>query len=172
MKRTEEILLNYKEEKESNNLTPLQAGGLFLLVVLFVTFLDHRKGRRSRIFDGLLFITTGLTGVILLLLWFATDHTATANNFNVLWAFAPNLFIAFFLQRKPRVSYWYMFTLLLLLDALVALWIFRVQVFHMALVPILAGLYIRYVFLWGYFRKLKNLGRSSSPESEETETVS
>ena len=155
-------------------LTPLQAGGIFLLVVLFITFLDHRKGRRSRVFDGLLFITTGLTGVILLLLWFATDHTATANNFNVLWAFAPNLFIAFFLQRKPRMSYWYMFTLLLLLDVLVALWIFRVQVFHMAMVPILAGLYVRYVFLWGYFRKLKNLGRAETREAEkkETETVS
>ena len=94
----------------------------------------------------------------MLLLWFATDHTATVNNFNVLWAFAPNLLIAFVLQRKPRISYWYMFTLLILLDILVALWIFQIQVFHMAMIPILGGLYIRYLFLWGYFRKLKNLG--------------
>ena len=167
VKRTEEILLNYKEEAESDTLTPLQAGGIFLLVILFVTFLDHRKGRRSRIFDGMLFITTGLVGVVLLLLWFATDHTATANNFNILWAFAPNLLFAFILQRKPRVSFWYMFTLLLLLDVLVGLWIFQVQIFHMAMIPILAGLYVRYIFLWRYFSKWRNLGVETTSKSLE-----
>jgi hypothetical protein len=167
VKRTEEILLNYKEETESDTLTPLQAGGIFLLVILFVTFLDHRRSRRSRIFDGMLFITTGLVGVVLLLLWFATDHTATVNNFNILWAFAPNLLFAFFLQRKPRVSFWYMFTLLLLLDVLVGLWIFKVQVFHMAMIPILAGLYVRYIFLWRYFSKWRNLGVEPASKSKE-----
>jgi hypothetical protein len=168
VKRTEEILLSYKDEIEHDSLTPMQAGGIFLLVILFVTFLDHRKGRRSRIFDGILFITTGLTGVILLLLWFATDHTATANNFNILWAFAPNLLFAFILQRRPRVSFWYLFTLLLLLDVLVALWIFQVQVFHMAMVPILAGLYVRYVFLWRYFSKWRNLGIEVEEKAQST----
>ena len=165
VKRTEEILLSYDEEKEEEYLTPLQVGGMFLLLVLFVTFLDHRKNRRSRIFDGILFIFTGLVGVILLLLWFATDHTATANNFNILWAFAPNLLFAFFLQRKPRVSFWYLFTLLLLLDVLVGLWVFRVQVFHMAMIPILAGLYVRYIFLWRYFSKWRNLGMEAEAAS-------
>jgi hypothetical protein len=158
VKRTEEILLSYKKDEEGDSVSPMQVGGIFLLLVLLVTFFDHRKGRRSRIFDGTLFIATGLAGVVMLLLWFATDHTATVNNFNVLWAFAPNLLIAFVLQRKPRISYWYMFTLLILLDILVALWIFQIQVFHMAMIPILGGLYVRYLFLWGYFRKLKNLG--------------
>ena len=172
VKRTEEVLLSYKETNEDESFTPLQAGGIFLLLILLVTFFDHRKGRRSRIFDGVLFITTGLTGVILLLLWFATDHTATANNFNVLWAFAPNLLFAFFLQKKPRVSYWYMFTLLLLLDVLVGLWIFQIQVFHMAMIPILAGLYVGYVFLWGYFRKWKNLGLDATGNGQESEQIS
>jgi len=164
VKRTEEILLSYKEDAENDSISPMQAGGIFLLLVLLVTFFDHRKGRRSRIFDGTLFIVTGLAGIVMLLLWFATDHTATVNNFNILWAFAPNLLMAFVLQRKPRLSYWYMFTLLLLLDILVALWIFQIQVFHMALIPILGALYIRYLFLWGYFRKLKNLGVETTDE--------
>ena len=162
VKRTEEILLSYKNDEEGDSISPMQVGGIFLLLVLLVTFFDHRKGRRSRIFDGAIFIATGLAGVVMLLLWFATDHTATVNNFNILWAFAPNLLIAFVLQRKPRLSYWYLFTLLLLLDILVAIWIFQIQVFHMALIPILGGLYVRYLFLWGYFRKLKNLGAVSA----------
>ena len=170
VKRTEEILLSYKGQTEDESITPLQAGGFFLLLVLLITFFDHRKGRRTRIFDGTLFIVTGLAGVVMLLLWFATDHTATINNFNILWAFAPNLLIAFVLQRKPRFSYWYVFTLLLLLDILVALWIFQIQVFHMAMIPILGALYVRYLFLWGYFRKLKNLGVEISEKAEEEQS--
>jgi hypothetical protein len=167
VKRTEEILLSYKKEALKENISPMQVGGIFLLVVLFITFLDHRKGRRTRIFDGFLFISTGLAGVVMLLLWFATDHTATVNNFNILWAFAPNLLIAFVLQRKPRVSYWYVFTLLLLLDILVALWIFQIQVFHMALIPIIGGLYVRYLFLWGYFKRLRRHVLPASNDSKE-----
>ena len=169
VKRTEEILLSYKNDEDDDSISPLQAGGIFLLVVLLITFFDHRKGKRTRIFDGALFIVTGLAGVVMLLLWFATDHTATVNNFNILWAFAPNLLIAFVLQRKPRFSYWYVFTLLLLLDILVALWIFQIQVFHMALIPILAGLYVRYLFLWGYFKRLRRhvLAQASSSEASD-----
>lgn len=172
VKRTEEILLSYPGEDIDDSIRPMQIGGIFLLLVLLITFFDHRNGKRTRIFDGILFITTGLAGVVMLLLWFATDHTATVNNFNILWAFAPNLLMAFILQRKPRLSYWYVFTLLLLLDVLVALWIFQVQVFHWALVPILGALYVRYLFLWGYFKRLRrHMMAQTSEEEVKTENA-
>ena len=169
VKRTEEILLNYPSKEIDDSIGPMQVGGIFLLLVLLITFFDHRNGKRTRIFDGILFICTGLAGVVMLLMWFATDHTATVNNFNVLWAFAPNLLIAFFLQRRPLLSYWYVFTLLLLLDVLVALWIFQIQVFHMALIPILGGLYVRYLFLWGYFKRLRRHLSSQASDENPTE---
>ena len=155
VKRNEEILLSEKQDLDDPEIGPFQVTSFVLLLILFVTFLDHRKEKRNRLFDSLLFIITGAAGLVLLLLWFATDHTATANNFNILWAFAPNLVFAFIAQRYPKMSYWYVITLLLLLDIMLALWIFRIQVFHTALIPLIIGLYVRYIYLWRYFGKLR-----------------
>jgi len=44
--------------------------------------------------------------------------------------------------------------LLVLLDILVLLWIFKVQIFSIALLPILIALYVRYIYLWMYFGKV------------------
>lgn len=160
LKRTEELLPEQKMEADLNLLSPMQINGMVLLVVLFCTYLDHRRRKRTRWLDGLLLLGTGLAGTVLLLLWFATDHTATAENFNVLWAFAPNLVYAFLLQRKPHVTHWYLFTLILLLDLLVLIWIFGLQSFNLSLLPLLAALYVRYIFLWSYFRRMSRALRT------------
>src|SRR5690606_13255891 len=61
--------------------------GLLGLLIVFVTYRDYKRKTRSGFLDLFLFLFTGLIGIFLLLLWFATDHTATANNYNLLWAF-------------------------------------------------------------------------------------
>ncbi len=43
------------------------------------------------------FFLTGFLGLFLSILWLATDHSAAANNMNLLWAFPPNLIVAFLL---------------------------------------------------------------------------
>lgn len=152
VKRTEEILLSYDEEDNQNGFTPLILFSVCALLILWVTYTDYKKKRRTKMLDVLIFSVTGVTGIILLLLWFATDHSATANNFNILWAFAPNLLFAFLTGKNTKLSAAYVFTLLVLLDIMVLLWIFKVQVFHYALIPLLAGLYGRYIYLWFFFR--------------------
>lgn len=47
-------------------------------------------GRTVRI---LLLILSGLLGVIILVMWFATDHKACSDNFNLLWALPTNLML-------------------------------------------------------------------------------
>ena len=153
VKRTEEILLSYDKADARENLSPFQLFSILLLLVLFFTYRDHRKDKRNKVLDFLIFLVTGVAGLVMLLLWFATDHTATVNNFNVLWAFAPNLIFAFLIGKNARWNQWYLVTLLLLLDLLVVLWLFKVQVFHYALIPILAALYVRYIYLWRYYHK-------------------
>ncbi len=152
VKRTEEILLSYGEAHKQSMLTPMFLFSIFSLLILWITYRDFKRKSRTKLLDALIFSITGIVGIVLLLLWFATDHSATANNFNVLWAFAPNLVFAFLMNKNSKMSTYYVFTLLMLLDVMVLLWIFKVQVFHYALIPLLVGLYARYIYLWFLFR--------------------
>ncbi len=152
VKRTEEILLSYDEEEHRSGLTPMILFLVLSLLIIIFTYLDYKKKSRNKILDILIFSITGIVGIVLLLLWFATDHSATVNNFNILWAFAPNLIFLFVMHKNARMNYFYVFTLLMLLDIMVLLWIFKIQVFHYSLIALVVGLYVRYIYLWFYFR--------------------
>ena len=155
VKRTEEILLDYEAKNQQTFFTPFVVFGIIALLIIFLTYLDFKKKKRNKYLDFILFLTTGIIGIVILLLWFATDHTTTANNFNIFWAFAPNLIIAFTLlkSKNRNILKNYMLILLISLDITVLLWIFKIQIFHIALIPILIALYIRYIYLWLYFKK-------------------
>ncbi len=153
VKRTEEILLDQDEQIQNNSIfKPFLIFSFLALIVILLTIKDYKNNKRNKVLDTVIFGITGITGVIVLLLWFATDHSATANNFNILWAFAPNLIFAFIINKDRLISYYYIFTLLALLDILVLLWIFQFQVFAIGLIPILIGLYTRYIYLWIFFK--------------------
>ncbi len=153
VKRTEEILLDQDEQIQNNSIfKPFLIFSFLALIVILLTIKDYKNNKRNKVLDTVIFGITGITGIIVLLLWFATDHSATANNFNILWAFAPNLIFAFIINKDRLISYYYIFTLLALLDILVLLWIFQFQVFAIGLIPILIGLYTRYIYLWIFFK--------------------
>lgn len=128
---------------------------VLMVLVIAVTFSDYKKKRRSRWLDFLLFILTGIAGTLVLFLWFATDHQATKINFNFLWAFAPNLILAFILLKKqfPNWLKSYLSILLALLGAVPLLWIFKIQVFSPLILFILVSLCIRYLFLLNLSKK-------------------
>jgi hypothetical protein len=91
---------------------------------------------------------------MLLLLWFATDHTATANNYNLLWAFPLNLLVIGQLL-KPQVKNWikrYLRFLMIMLTLLIFHWITGVQVFAIGLIPLLIALVVRYMYLIRFFK--------------------
>ncbi len=92
------------------------------------------------------FFMTPLFWILLLL----TDHSSTANNFNILWAFPLNLVAAFYMFKKNAVPPWityYLWVLLGLLVLTVVLWIFKIQMFSPVIIPILVLLAVRYIFL-------------------------
>ena len=152
VKRTT-ILYEQKEEMvQKSFFTPLFLFSIIAFLVLWITNHDHKKKKRTKWLDFLLFFTTGITGLIILLLWFATDHSATANNYNIFWAFLPNLFLAFPLL-KTALKPWhkkYILFLILLLVLTVILWIVKIQIFSVGLIPILVLLAVRYAFLYRY----------------------
>lgn len=150
------------EKKEENSVpnflySPLMIFGFIGLIILFFTYKDYKNNTRSKWLDLILFATTGIIGVLLLLLWFATDHSATAQNYNLLWAFPLNLFVIGQLL-KPKVKNWfrsYLKFLIIILSLLTLHWIIGVQVFAIGLIPLLIALFIRYLFLVKFYHLIK-----------------
>ncbi|MGB5500300.1 MAG: DUF4105 domain-containing protein, partial [Maribacter sp.] len=144
------------KNKNSFLLTPLFWSLVFMALVFVITYSDYRKNKRSKSLDFGLFLITGIIGVVIFFLWFLTDHTATASNFNILWAFPLNLNLAFLVWRNTPFSKlikWYMLLLLFLLLMVVILWVLRVQIFSPVIIPFLLALGARYTYLYQLNRK-------------------
>ena len=126
--------------------SPLAASGIFtpwvcfsllLVVVLLLSFSRSRlPGKVLSLFDFLFFFILGLTGLLLLFMWFGTDHKVTANNYNLAWALPTHVVMAFFAwKRKPWIQAYFKavfwFTIVLLIT-----WFFLPQQLNPALLPI------------------------------------
>ena len=92
VKKTEPLIESSSEITQTYFFSsPIFVLGLLAKIILIITVLDYKRKKVSKWLDVLIFTITGLIGSLLLFLWFATDHTATAFNYNFLWAFALNL---------------------------------------------------------------------------------
>lgn len=155
IKQTKTVYKSTKNKNKNNFLTrPLFILGLLALVILIITYFDYKKRKRTKWLDIVLFAGTGLIGLFMILLWFATDHTATAFNYNLLWAFPLNIFVVRQLFRT-KVKLWfikYLKLLIILLCLLTLHWLIGVQVFAIALIPFLVTLLIRYLFLLNHYK--------------------
>jgi hypothetical protein len=130
--------------------TPLFWMLLVFGITLVITWIDYRNQTRSGVLDFLLFFSSGAAGCLLLFLWFFTDHTATAWNANLLWAFPVNLFLAFGVFSGPKAKRSirkYLIMLLVFLGLCAGFWLTGVQVFSTVVVPLWCALILRYIFL-------------------------
>tara|TARA_B100000795_G_scaffold114976_1_gene85356 strand:- start:7392 stop:8570 length:1179 start_codon:yes stop_codon:yes gene_type:complete len=130
---------------------------VFLLIgisIVYITVKDSKVQKRSRWLDGLIFLVTGVVGMLLLVLWLGTDHTATANNYNILWGFPLNLFFCSLIWSSAPKKWLrrYVFFLIITLALLTLHWSTGVQVFAPALLPLLIALFIRYFYLARYLK--------------------
>ncbi|PQV47303.1 uncharacterized protein DUF4105 [Jejuia pallidilutea] len=141
----------------SNFITsPLFIFSLIGILIIYITYKDYKQQKRTKTLDIAIFTITGLAGVVILLLWFATDHEATHNNYNLLWANPLNLIILFQIF-KTKMSKWlnkYLKFLVILLCLMVFHWITGVQVFAIGLIPLLTAVFARYLFLIYHLRRL------------------
>ena len=149
------VLLEYpKEEAQQSLLNPTVI--FWFLVVLFAasTLYGFKKGKLMKGLDVALFGSVGILGVVVAFLWFFTDHSATAWNWNILWAFPGHLVLVWGLVARPNAT-WISSYLLFVMGATVMtllFWIFGMQSFSPALIPILLLLLLRANFLF-YNRK-------------------
>lgn len=124
---------------------------LFLALAVVVAGLsvyDVRRGKASAWFDAILFGVTGLLGILLLFLWFGTDHKAAAKNMNLLWAFPFNLVAAIALVKNPRWLEKYFFAVAVLSALLLVSWFWLPQMLNHFLVPIVVIIMVRAFIQW------------------------
>ena len=151
------VLYEKKDTPTSSNFlwSPLMIVGLISVLILFFTYKDYKSNSRNKYLDIVLFGLTGSIGVLLLLLWFATDHTATAQNYNVLWAVPLNIFVIAQVF-KNQVNNWfknYLKFLIIMLCLMTLHWIIGVQVFSIGLIPLVMALFVRYAYLIRFYNQ-------------------
>jgi len=88
-------------------LSPAIACWSLLFIALLITFFSWKKRNIvAIIFDKILFILAGLTGILVVFLWFFSDHSATQYNLNLLWA-NPLYFFFLFRSKFSRGLSWF-----------------------------------------------------------------
>jgi len=132
-------------QQTKNNLT--HPFFIFLCLFVLIAFLSFSKNKSVQkilsSFDGFLFFITGLLGVLILFMWFGTDHIMCRNNYNLLWAWPTNIVAAFYIHSNKGWSkqYFTFYSLFVLL--LIIFWKLVPQHLNITLIPIIAILIFR-----------------------------
>lgn len=151
-----DTLLWYDEPQRMEKAFPLPAVIFWTLLLLMavLTVTEYRAipwvTKLLRWMDGLIFSLVGLLGVVIALLWFATDHKVTPDNWNLLWALPTHLMVGIvvLLDKKPAwIRWYYLLTTAITVFILVG-WQWIPQEFHPAIIPIILLLGGR--ALWRY----------------------
>ncbi len=144
VKQKNPVFVNSPKEVVKAPLSPWMAFAGFFALALGLSALDWKRQKASVWFDAILFSALGIVGVLLLLLWAATDHAAAAKNFNLLWALPTHLVVLGFVNKKthPFLKKYFrgiaLFTVLLLLT-----WGFLPQQMHPVLILLVGAIAVR-----------------------------
>ncbi|MDA7501660.1 DUF4105 domain-containing protein [Chitinophagales bacterium] len=136
------ILLDYPQSSSNSILSYLP---LLLFGFLLVLRLLFYKSTGLHKLDGVVLFLFALMGIIMLIMWFATDHLACHWNWNVLWA-SPLLFVlAIQVFRKAACSSLLATIQIFLCLAVFVFFLVSWQIFHG--VTLLFALYVLFMML-------------------------
>lgn len=114
VKQTQTIQAPVPYEPTEPFIKPLPFFILLALVFIGLTFPQKlRNSTLATILHKSLFFFTGILGIILVLMWWGTDHSMTKNNFNLLWAWPFHVAIPLFLESaKPWLKIYLLATII------------------------------------------------------------
>jgi len=118
--------------------TPSVVFSLLLVLIVVISIIQSNWARTTiRVFDFLYFFTLGLAGILLLFMWFGTDHKVCQNNYNLIWALPTHVVVAFFVHGKRSWVAQYFTVVFWLTIVLTATWFFLPQQMNNGLIPVL-----------------------------------
>lgn len=126
---------------------------IILLFGIYLTFKTEKRNKTSKIFDTILYASTGLAGLVLLFFSNFSIHPFVDSNLNLLWLNPFNLVLALMIwsSRLRRLSFYYLilYVLSILVFGGITAWMSYYVVF--SLLPLIVVLLIR------SFRRVKRL---------------
>ncbi len=150
------IFINKVKDVEKSTFNIFLTSPLFVFILIFTALflLNYRNKENKKIHLALesIHILTSFIGCLLLFLWFFTDHTTAAFNYNLLWANPINFILLInVLNKKWKIAYLKLLLLSLILIVLHS--ITGVQVFNISLYPLFLFLAFRYLQLIKFYSK-------------------
>lgn len=138
------VIYESREEESPNTfITPIVVFSAVFVILTVISFRDIRRRKLSTIADVILLSITGGVGMLLFLLWVATDHHAAAKNFNLLWALPTHLIVVFFIYKDQKWLQRYFFITAIICLALLVSWPVLPQKLHFSLIPLVMGISLR-----------------------------
>jgi hypothetical protein len=137
LKKTKPVEVKHVQ-KVANN---LDASLIIISAVCFVLFLlcalKYRNGDPViKVIDFTLFASSGLAGLLILFMWFGTEHIICRNNYNLVWAIPFNLIAAFTIFNNRYPLRWYFISLSVIYLLLLISWYWLPQQLTIALLPV------------------------------------
>ncbi len=142
------VLLTQSAVKKSGSLfIPIVIfSAIFLITLLFSISKSSIWIKAFNWFDFIFLLTLGLTGVLLLFMWFGTSHAMCKNNFNLLWAFPVHLPMSFMVfSKKEWVKKYFRFTYFYSILLIGAFFLLPQQL-NLAILPVLGIILTRSYF--------------------------
>ena len=129
-------------------LTPLVVFTILLLLILIASFMTNKKIQSAlAIFDFIFFLLCGLIGLLILFMWFGTEHQTAKNNFNIWWAFPLHAVMAFMVHKRTRMVKNYFIFIFFSIILLLVAWAFLPQHLNIAFLPVVGIILIRSWFI-------------------------
>lgn len=138
--KTKKMLLAESKPALSKNISPLLVTSILCLIVIALTLWEIKKKVYFKAVDIVLFSLVTILSLLIIYLWFFSDHYFTKYNFNLLWANPLFIYFLFRLRKSPTYLLWIAFACLAI--PLLFFWLLP-QTFNIATFPIMLLLLIR-----------------------------
>jgi len=154
--KSQEVILDFPKhsiETSSINNPTFVFWTLMIIAALLVFF---RFDVAARIFDGFFMTIMAVAGIIILFLWFGTEHTTTDSNYNLIWANPIHFLIPVLMVfKKVRQKFHKLFLILAIFYfAFFLFWLLLPQEFNSASKPLILAIGIRYYY---WFTRTKSV---------------
>ena len=138
-------------------ISPKIVFSIFLIISLYFSFKQIKYNNKFIYFDSLLFFLSGMVGILILFLWFFTDHIST-NNLNILWAFPLNILAPFFIIKRTDSRFLnnYMILSSFMTFLILLMWLFYPEYFNNNIMIFVLVIFMRSLTNVIYNKRQKN----------------
>lgn len=133
---------------EVHFITPAKLMWVLFVLSVALSYLSFKRGISIRWFDVAYFSLIGIVGWVVFLLWFFTDHIATKDNLNILWAVPFHFPVFMFWSKIPdKLRRWYIWIFGVIDLLILSLWYIFPQNYHFVFIPLILIMLMRFAFM-------------------------